>query len=141
MADLAAVDRIRVVEDRGSDTLPAGEAIGPGVPCRQDTSSGKAMIGNATVAGEAAVIGLNTSPKATLVNSACHILRRGKVALYDSSDANILAGLDFGALVYLSDTDGRLADANGTVTKIIGRVIALWHQTTPEKILDLDLVE
>lgn len=112
MTNLSAVARVRLVEDLQSDTVPGGEAIGPGVPVRLDASTAKAMIANASDQTEAKVIGLNLSPKLTVANMAAHILRRGKVALYDASEANILAGLDYGAAVWLSATDGLLADAD-----------------------------
>jgi tetrahydromethanopterin S-methyltransferase subunit E len=70
---------------------------------------------------------------------AAHLLRKGKIALYDAAGANILAGLAYGALVYLSDTTGLFADAAGTVSVICGRVIPLWDDSTPTKILDTDL--
>ena len=139
MADLTAVARVRLIEDRGSDTLPAGEALGPGVPCYADGTSGKATAGSAAAAGTAGVIGVNLSHKLTVANQPAHLLRRGKVALYDANGANILDGLTFGAQVYLSDTPGRLADAAGTVSVPVGRVIPLWDQAVPTKILDIDL--
>jgi hypothetical protein len=122
MTALNEVDRCRVIDGQPEDShsWPAGEAIGPGVPCRFDASTGKAMIGNATSPTEAAIAGLNIAPKVTLVNATAHLYRKCLVALYDSSDANILAGLDYGDPVFLSATDGRFDDAdpgeNETVT-------------------------
>lgn len=139
MADLAVVARVRLIEDRGSDTLPAAAALGPGVVCRPDGTTGKATTASASAAGTAGAIGLNLSPKVTVANQAAHLLRRGKVALYDANGANILDGLAYGAQVYLSNTAGRLADAAGTVAVVVGRVIPLWDQNPPTKILDLDL--
>lgn len=139
MADLAVVARVRLIEDNGSDTLPAGAAIGPGVPCYPHGTTGKATAGSAGAAGTAGVIGVNLSHKLTVANQPAHLLRRGKVALYDANGANILDGLAYGAQVYLSNTEGRLADAAGTVSVVVGRVIPLWDQATPTKILDIDL--
>jgi len=139
MADLAVVARVRLIEDNGSDTLPAAAAIGPGVPCYPDGTTGKATAGAAGAAGTAGVIGINLSHKLTVANQPAHLLRRGKIALYDANGANILDGLAYGAQVYLSNTAGRLADAAGTVTVVAGRVIPLWDQATPTKILDIDL--
>lgn len=139
MADLAAVARIKLIQKtKESDTLPVAASTGPGVPCYVDTA-GKAAIGDASVAGTAAVIGINRSEKTTVANMPAELLRAGKVALYDANGDNILDGLAYGALVYLSDTAGRLADAAGTVSVVIGRVIPLWDGTTPTKILDFDL--
>lgn len=138
MADLAVVARVRLIEEGGSDTIPGSAAIGPGVPCYAD-ANGKAAPGDASVAGTAGVIGINLSPKLTAANMPAHLLRRGKLALYDAAGANILDGLAYGALVYLSDTTGRFADAAGTVSVVCGRVIPLWDQATPTKVLDTDL--
>lgn len=139
MADLAAVDRVRVVEQISQDTLPATVATGPGIPCYAD-SNGKAAKGDASAAGTAGVIGINISPNATLANQPANLVRRGKMVLFDSSGNNILASLAYGALVYLSDTEGRLADAAGTVSVTIGRVLPLWDNDPPTKMLDFDLV-
>ena len=139
MADLAVVARVRLIEDRGSDTLPAAAALGPGVVCRPDGTTGKATTASAAAAGTAGAIGLNLSHKATVTNQPVHLLRRGKVALYDANGANILDGLAYGAQVYLSNTAGRLADAAGTVSVVVGRVIPLWDQNRLTKVLDLDL--
>ncbi len=139
MPDLAVVARMRLIEDRGSDTLPAAAALGPGVVCRTDGTTGKATTANASAAGTAGAIGLNLSHKLTVANQPAHLLRRGKVALYDAGGANILDGLAYGAQVYLSNTAGRLSDTAGTVSVVVGRVIPLWDQPTPTKILDLDL--
>jgi hypothetical protein len=112
MANLSAIDRLRLIEKIDDDTIPGGEAIGPGVACRIDGSAGKAMIGNASDPTEADIVGLNLSHKLTALNMPAHLLRRGEVAAYDSSGANILAGMDYGALVYLSATDSLWADAS-----------------------------
>ncbi|MBN2446342.1 MAG: hypothetical protein JXO22_06445 [Phycisphaerae bacterium] len=138
MADLAVVARVRLIEEHGSDTIPGSAAIGPGVPCYAD-ANGKAAPGAAGAAGTAGVIGINLSHKLTAANMPAQLLRRGKVALYDAAGANILDGLAYGALVYLSNTAGRFADANGTVTVVCGRVIPLWEQNPPTKVLDTDL--
>ncbi len=50
-----------------------------------------------------------------------------------------LAALDYGVEVYLSDTDGRLDTAAGTVSKVIGTVVAGYSNTTPDKLLRVDL--
>jgi hypothetical protein len=139
MGLLAVVDRMRVIEVEAQITLPSGEAIPVASAVRADGTSGKAMIGNGSAAGEAGVFGLNNSPKVNVANLPVQVIKRGLVALYDANGANVLAGLNYGALVYVSDTDSRLADAAGTVPVIAGRVLPLWDQATPTKVLALAL--
>ena len=141
MADLAPVARVNLLEHLGERTevsVPAGAALAPGAPARFD-DDGKAVAASAAAAGTADVYGLNATRGVNQANITCQIVRRGKVALYDANGANILDGLTFGAQVYLSDTPGRLADAAGTVSVPVGRVIPLWDQAVPTKILDIDL--
>lgn len=139
MADLAVVTRIKLIEKKkASDTVPIAASTGPGVPCYIDTN-GKAAVASASAAGTAEAIGINRSESTTVANMPAELLRSAKVALYDANGANILDGLAYGAMVYLSNTPGRLADAAGTVNKPIGRVIPLWDNNPPTKILDFDL--
>ena len=55
----------------------------------------------------------------------------------DVGDA--LSGLDFADSVYVSDTDGTLADAAGTVSKVAGTVVPGWATTSAEKLLRVEL--
>ncbi|MCC6801213.1 MAG: hypothetical protein IT325_13945 [Anaerolineae bacterium] len=140
MADLPVVDRVNLIEhlgERQEVSAPAGEAIGPGAGVRFDGASGKALVGDATVAGNAAVYGLNATRGVNQAHITCQVVRRGKIALYDAGGANVLAGLNYGALVYLSNTPGRLADAAGAVAVTLGRVVPFWSSTPPEKVLEL----
>lgn len=138
MADLAVITRVRLLERVGEGiTIPAAAATGPGVPVYEDTN-GKAAIAAAGVAGTAVVVGINLSHKLNAANLPADLLERGKLVLYDTNGANILAGLAYGAPVYLSNTAGRLADAAGTVSVLLGRVRAFWDQGTPTKYLDAD---
>lgn len=118
MANLTAIDRVRLVEKLDDDTVPGGEAIGPGAACRVDGTTGKAMIGNASSISEAKVVGINLSHKLNAINLPAHLLRRGKIVAYSAADANILAGIDYGELVYLSATDSLWADADPGVNEI-----------------------
>lgn len=112
MADLAAVDRIKLIEKKKeSDTLPVAASTGVGIPCYVD-SNGKAAIADANVVGATKVIGINRSEKSTMANMPAELLRASKVALFDSSANNILAGMAYGDMVFLSATAGRLADAD-----------------------------
>ena len=124
--------RMRIVESIEQITLPAGEAILAGAPVRQDTS-GNLVNGNGTTATEAAIIGIATKSVAT--NEALTVLKKGVL------DGFTLAGA-FGSLAYVSDTDATIADAAGTVSVIVGRVIAAKGQqigTAADKLLAVNL--
>jgi hypothetical protein len=112
---LKTAGRIEVVQSWQQFTLPPDEALTAGVAARGDASTGKATKANGTTSDEAAMIGIVTSPSAA--NIGVTLLRKGIVDGYD------LSGLDYGDLVYLSDTDGRLDTAAGAVPVVIGRVI------------------
>lgn len=117
MADLALVtaDRLRIVESIIQMTLPAAEALAAGQAVRVDTASGRFTKANATVAAEARAYGLVA--RSVPAGQAATAIRKGVVAGHD------LAALGFDADVYLSDTDGALADAAGTVPTPVGRVV------------------
>jgi hypothetical protein len=91
-------------------------------------TSGKATKGDGSGAGTAGIVGL--AAKAVAADGAVTILGDGSlVAGID------LSGLNYGARVYLSDTEGALADANGTVNVCIGRVVPGLASLTPDKLL------
>lgn len=117
MADLSLVtaNRVRVVESIEQATLPAAEAITAGQAVRIDTTTGKFTKANGTSAAEANHYGIAT--RTVAAGEALTALRWG---VLDGLD---LSGLDYSDPVYLSNTDGTLADAAGTVATLIGRVI------------------
>jgi len=134
------VDRVNLIEhlgERAEVSVPAGAALAPGAPVRFDTD-GKAVAASAAAEETADVYGLNATRGVNQANITCQIVRRGKVALYDADGANVLAGVPFGAVIYASDTAGRLADAAGTVSVPLGRVVPFWSSNPPEPVLDLD---
>lgn len=134
MADLT-VDAGAVALAKASDvgvvkfTGPAAEAVVAGEYCRFDGTTGQITKGNATNATEASFggIALNGGTAGVTVT----IVHQGPVDL--GKDA--LSALNFGVPVYLSDTDGKLADAAGTVSKVIGAVLPIWGNTTPDRVL------
>jgi len=124
--------RIRIVESIEQATLPAGEAILAGAPVRFDTH-GNFVNGNATTSTEAAIYGIATSSVAA--NEALTAVKKGVL------DGFTLNGA-FGSLAYVSDTDATIADAAGTVSVIVGRVIAAKGQqigTAADKLLAVNL--
>lgn len=117
MANLALVTNghLSTVESIVQRTLTAAEAIAEASMVRLDTATGKATPSNGTTAPEARVFGI--ALRAAAAGEPVTIIRLG---LVDGLD---LSALGYDADVFLSDTDGRLADAAGTVSKVIGKVI------------------
>lgn len=111
---------------------PAAEAINAGQPVRLDTTSGYYTLANGTVAGEARVVGvaINTVPAGQAVS----VLRKGLIEL-----GGALAAIALDAPIYLSNTDGTLADSAGTVSTVVGRVYPGFGSVTADKLLYVDL--
>lgn len=133
MADIsitaADVAPVEVFEDF---TGPAAESITAGQIVRQDAVTGKITRANATTAEEAGQkrgMALRSADPNITVTA----LKRGKV---DVGEA--LAALAFDTPLYLSDTDGKLADGPGTLTILAGAVIPAWASTTADRLLWLD---
>jgi len=124
---------VRVVRraDEHQHTAPAGEAITAGQYMRFSTA-GKFELGNATSAGE---VGDGfIAEKSVAINEAVTGLK-GPCVL-DVGDA--LSGIAYGVSVFLSDTDGVLADAAGTVSTVVGKVVPGWAGSA-KKLLRLSL--
>lgn len=117
-------------------TAPSEEALSAGQFARMNTSTGFQALGNATTSGEAGAaiprrgIAINT----IAANETTTFVKKGLLNV-----GSALSGLAYGAAVYLSDTDGTLADAAGTVSTIVGYVVAGFGATTPDKLLYVDL--
>lgn len=134
MADLTIVStEIRPVRigDEHMHTAPAGEAIVAGQYIRWSTA-GKFELGNATAAGEVGdgFIALKSAAIGETVTGL-----KGP-CLLDVGDA--LSGIAYGVSVFLSDTDGTLADAAGTVSTVVGKVVPGWAGSA-KKLLRLTL--
>lgn len=130
---VATAGKIEVVESIHQMTLPAEEAIVAGAPVRIDTTSGKFTNSNGSSAGEARVWGIATSSAAA--NEPVTAVRRGVLDGFTFTQA-------YDAAIYVADTDGRLGDAAGTVSTVIGRVISAWSQrlgTAADKVLSVEL--
>lgn len=142
MADIAlsgrattnrAIDVVKRPAHNDQSTYPAAEAITAGAPVRLDTATGRWTNANGSVAAEAAThVALRTVGAGESVTAA----RRCTVDGFD------LSALAYGAPVYLSNTDGRLADAAGTVSAVVGRVVPGFATTigvAADKLLDVQL--
>lgn len=113
-------------------TLPAAEAIEAGAAVRIDTN-GKFTNANATTTTENRIWGI--ALRSVAAGATVTAVRRGYISGFTFSQA-------YDAIIYLSDTDGVLADAAGTVSTIVGRVVPGWAKLigdSPEKLLQVDL--
>lgn len=132
---LVTAGKLRVVESFIQMTLPFAEACSVGQAVRIDTTTGKWTKANGTDAAEARVWGILVSKDAAgAVGTA---IRKGVVDGYD------LASLAYDLAIYMSDTDGGLADdAASTVDVAVGRVIpgtSTTLGTAYDKLLQIDL--
>lgn len=130
---LVTANRVRIEESIIQATLPAAEAITAGGPVRIDTN-GKFTPANATDTTENRIYGI--AKKTVGAGEAVTAIRKGVMDGFD------LSAKAFDAPIYLSDTDQRLADAAGTTTVVVGRVIPAWGQTAgtaADKLLFVDL--
>lgn len=134
MANIAVTtaDKIEVVESLIQLTLVAAEAISAGAPVRIDTT-GKFTNANGTTTTENRIYGVAT--RTVAAGEALTAVRKGVLDGFTLSQA-------YDAIIYLSDTDGRLGDTAGTVSTVVGRVIAGTGQllgSNPDKLLFVDL--
>lgn len=134
MADIAVAvaNKIDIVESIQQLTLPATEAIVAGAPVRIHTD-GKFTNANGTSTTENDLYGIATVTAAA--GEPVTAVRRGVLDGFTFSQA-------YNAPIYVSDTDGRLADAAGTASKVVGRVIPAWSQrlgTAADKVLSVEL--
>lgn len=112
---LTTANRVEIVESFEQMTLPAAEAITAGNVVRLDASAGTFTKANASTAAEGRVYGLAT--KTVVAGQAVTAIRRGVL------DGYAITGLAFDADVFVSDTDGALDTAAGTLNIKAGRVI------------------
>lgn len=127
---------IDVVESVRQMTLPAAEAIVAGAPVRLDTTAGTFTNANGSAAGEARVWGVAT--RSVAAREPVTAVRNGVLDGFDFTTAPQA----FDAAIYVSDTDGRLGDAAGTVSTPIGRVVpgtATTLGTAYDKLLSVEL--
>lgn len=120
MADIALVAAkiARVVSqlDEVYDGI-AGETITTGQAVYWIAASGKLGVADANAAGKQQFRGIALNGGGA--GQAISYLKQGLISGFT------ISGLNYDALVYLSDTAGALADAAGTMTVNVGRVVAL----------------
>jgi hypothetical protein len=128
---LTTANKVEVVESLEQMTLPAAEAITAGAIVRIDTA-GKFTNANGSSTTENDLYGVATRTVAAGI--ALTAIRRGVMDGYVFTQA-------YNTRVYASDTDGRIADAAGTASKVVGRVIPSWATTRGTAADKLLLVE
>lgn len=123
---LITLEYLQVVEEwEGNITVKGGEAIADrkGTYLRVDSTTAKAMLGNASSAGEVGTLRGIALTNEKYLGDSVTLLRHGLLDF-----GNGLDGMDVGDPIFLSDTDGTLADAAGTVTTaIVGYVWPVWE--------------
>lgn len=138
MADIALVtaNRVRIVESLEQATLPTAEAITAGQAVRIDTTTGKFTKSNATSAAESRVYGIAT--RTVAAGEPVTAVRRGLL------DGFNFDSLDYDTTIWLSGTDGALADAAGAAQTLVGRVVpgtATTVGTAFDKLLLVDILQ
>ncbi|MBU6361161.1 MAG: DUF2190 family protein [Chloroflexi bacterium] len=104
-----------------AETITAGQAV-------YFTSAGKVGIADANASGKQQVRGIALNGAGA--GQAVDVVKRGHVAGFTLGTYN--------TLVYLSDNAGALADAAGTVSAAVGRIVAL-SDSALSKALYVDL--
>lgn len=127
MADLT-ITRCRPVEVIDQFTGPLAEAVAEGQYVRFNVTTGMVELGNGTNAAESRGGGLAIS--GGVARQTITAVRQGVLDV-----GNALSALTYDDDVFLSDTDGTLADAAGTVSKIVCTVVSGYAATTPDKLL------
>lgn len=111
-AKVGLVDPIKAITFMGI----AATAMDAGTPVYINTTTGKVTKADASSAGTAGVRGITVTSVGAGMAVTC--LKVG--ALYGFT----LAG-DYDAAVYLSNTEGALSDGAGTVSVVVGRIVAM----------------
>jgi hypothetical protein len=124
--DPAQVAAVRIID---AENYPLAEAVPVGGYGRVGATG--LVLGNATTTGE---LGNRRGVVFEISGKAARVMHKGILDLGDALD-----GLDLDDLVYVGDTDARLADAAGTVTLIAGVVVPGYGELTASKLLEVDL--
>lgn len=131
------IDPVVKPADPDQMTLPAAEAITAGMAVRlvpSSTGAGKFTKANASDATEGLVWGI--ALRTVAANETVTAYRGGVL------DGYVLDGVNYGAPLYLSDTDGRIADAAGTQNVLVGHVVpgtATTLGTAYDKLLKVEI--
>jgi hypothetical protein len=124
---------ISIDRANGDITAPAAEAIAKGQYVRLNVTTGRLELGNGSTAAEARSGGVAITG-ALGAGDIITAVRKGELDLGDA-----LTALAYDQDVFLSNTDGTLADTAGTVSLVVGTVVSGNGHTTPDKLLRVDL--
>lgn len=127
-ADVAVVETIEQV------TGPAHEEVEAGEVCYIVAASGKYGLADEN---DSAPVNDPEGVAVVTANAANITITLIRQGVLDVGEA--LAGMDYGDPVYLSQTPGKMADADPAATIVIGEVIPGWGYTTADKLLRVDL--
>jgi hypothetical protein len=114
-------------------TLPAAVDMDEGTPVYVN-SSAKFAKADGSIAGTADAYGITT--RKVKAGEPVTAIAKGVVGGFDFSSQA------YGADIFVSDTEGRIGDAAGTVSKKVGEVIPAYGQTrgtNPSKLLRVNL--
>lgn len=120
MTDLTrTADSVALIDPDKAVTYNAilAETVGRGQPAYQVASTGKFGLADANASGKQQFRGIFLAPGAS--GQSVSLLKEGRVEGWD------LSSLNYDALVYLSDTVGEFSDSAGTMSVIVGRVVAM----------------
>lgn len=130
MANLSiTADDVGLVEHIEMKSEVAGADITAGQVVRYDSTTGKVVLANATSA-------TNAGNKQGVAIADAYS-NGGVTVLYNGimDIGSALSALSYGDKVYLSDTDGTMADAAGTTTVELGIVVPGWGELSGSKLL------
>lgn len=122
----SAVAPVRVIEQF---TGPTAEVITAGQFVRHNVTTGFLELGNGLDAAEARRGGIAID-SAAVAGQTITVVTKGIVDL-----GNALGSLTYDDDVYLSNTDGVLGDAAGSVSYVVGVVVPGFASSTPDKLL------
>lgn len=124
-AQVAAVfpDKAEIYDFEAAETITAGQALFL-------DSNGKVKLADADAAGEQQFRGIALTGGGA--GQAISVLKRGHVYGFN------LSGMAYNAVAYQSNTTGALADAAGTLTVNVGRVVSVNDSGTLTKVLYID---
>lgn len=122
MADIVVTNsQVAVIDREQSEIYPMVPAVallqGQAVYLN---NAGKAALAIATAAGTVKTGGIALEKAG--VRAGVSILKKGKVGGF------AVSGLAYGALIYSSDTAGAVADAAGTSSQVVGKVVPMSDQ-------------
>ena len=131
---LSRCDVVKHFDDDGPLTVKSGEDISNrrGKYLRVDATNGKAMLGNATSTGELGNLNGVAVSNQKHTGDSVTLLRHGLMDWGTALDA-----MDYGAPIYVSDTDGVFADSAGSTSKVAGRVFPVFEDNGDVKKLAL----